>query len=109
MEKNIITDNGYSVEQSITGYWRLMKGEEVIFDDSACEDLNGDREMAEAFFTEWLNENMDSYTMEYGNAHVSVIEDTKYYHINFRTGLGEAHYPKCDWTLEDALKDQTEI
>lgn len=86
-----------------------MKGEEVIFDDSACEDLNGDREMAEAFFTEWLNENMDSYTMEYGNAHVSVIEDTKYYHIDFRTGLGEAHYPKCGWTLEDASKDQTEI
>ena len=25
MNKNIITENGYSVEQSISGYWRLMK------------------------------------------------------------------------------------
>lgn len=109
MEKNIITDNGYSVEQSISGYWRLMKGEEVIIDNSACEDLNEDKETAEAFFAEWLDENMDSYTMDYDNHHVSVIEDTKYYHIDFRTGLGEAHYLKCDWTLEEALKDQAEI
>ena len=56
MEKNIITDNVYSVEQSISGYWRLMKGEEVILDDSACEDLNVDRETAEAFFCEYLKE-----------------------------------------------------
>ena len=56
MKKSIIEDNGYSVEQSITGYWRLMKGEEVILDDPACEDLNGDRETAEAFFCEYLKE-----------------------------------------------------
>ena len=31
------------------------------------------------------------------------------YHIDFSTGLGEAHYHKSDWTLEEALKDQAEM
>lgn len=57
MKKNIIEENGYSVEQSISGYWRLMKDGEVVYDDSACEDLNEDKETAEAFFTEYLNNN----------------------------------------------------
>ena len=56
MNKNIITENGYSVEQSISGYWRLMKDGEVIYDDSACEELNEDKETAEAFFAEYLQE-----------------------------------------------------
>ena len=56
MNKNIITENGYSVEQSISGYWRLMKDGEVIYDDSACEYLNEDKETAEAFFIEYLKE-----------------------------------------------------
>lgn len=56
MNKNIITENGYSVDQSISGYWRLMKDGEVIYDDSACEELNEDKETAEAFFAEYLKE-----------------------------------------------------
>ena len=56
MNKNIITENGYSVEQSISGYWRLMKDGEVIYDDSACEELNEDKETAEALFAEYLKE-----------------------------------------------------
>ena len=56
MNKNIITENGYSVEQSISGYWRLMKDGEVIYEDSACEELNEDKETAEAFFVEYLKE-----------------------------------------------------
>ena len=56
MNKNIIIENGYSVEQSISGYWRLMKDGEVIYDDSACEELNEDKETAEAFFAEYLKE-----------------------------------------------------
>lgn len=56
MNKNIITENGYSVEQSISGYWRLMKDGEVIYDDSACNELNEDKETAEAFFVEYLKE-----------------------------------------------------
>lgn len=56
MNKNIITENGYSVEYSIRGYWRLMKDGEVIYDDSACKELNEDKETAEAFFVEYLKE-----------------------------------------------------
>lgn len=54
---DIITENGYTVEQSISGYWRLMKDGEVIYDDSACEDLNEDKETARAFFNEYLKNN----------------------------------------------------
>lgn len=56
MNKNIITENGYSVEQSISGYWRLMKDGEVIYDDSDCKELNEDKETAEAFFVDYLKE-----------------------------------------------------
>lgn len=56
MNKNIITENRYSVEQSISGYWRLMKDGEVIYDNSSCKELNEDKETAEAFFVEYLKE-----------------------------------------------------
>ena len=56
MNKNILTENGYSVEQSISGYWRLMKDGEVIYDDSACNELNEDKETAEVFFADYLKE-----------------------------------------------------
>lgn len=81
MKKNIITENGYEVKQSISGYWRLMKDGDVIYDDSACEDLNEDKETAEAFFTEYLNDkkvstikvypsNMEVFTNGEGCIHV---------------------------------------
>ena len=47
--------------------------------------------------------------MDYENYHVNITEDSEYYHIDFRTGLGESHYLKSDWTLEEALKDQAEM
>lgn len=109
MIKNLITEHGYTVEQSISGYWRLMKDGEVIYDDSACEELNEDKETAEDFFEEYLKENMKAHDVDYANYNVKVIEDSKYFHIDFRTGMGEVHYPKADWTLEDALKDQAEL
>lgn len=54
---NVISDNGYSIEQSISGYWRLWRGDNLIYDDSACEDLNEDKDTAVAFFTTYLDEN----------------------------------------------------
>lgn len=56
MKKSIIEEKGYQVVKSISGYWRLIKGEDVIYDDSACEDLNEDEETARAFFEEYLQE-----------------------------------------------------
>lgn len=73
MNTNIITENGCRVEKSNSGYWRLLRGEDVLFDDSACEDLNEEKETAEAFFAAYLsdmkvssiktyNSNMEVYT-----------------------------------------------
>ena len=108
-ESSILEDNGYSLEQSVGGSWRLMRDDVLIYDDPACEGLNEDESTAVAFFTGYFKEYVKSYSMDYENYHVNITEDSEYYHIDFSTGLGEAHYPKSDWTLEEALKDQAEI
>lgn len=106
---SILEENGYSLEQNVGGSWRLMRDDVLIYDDPACEDLNEDEATAAAFFTEYFNEYVKSYSMDYENYHVNITEDSEYYHIDFRTGSGEAHYPKSDWTLKEALKDQAEM
>lgn len=106
---SILEENGYSLEQSIGGSWRLMRDDVLIYDDPACEDLNEDEATAVAFFTGYFKEYVKSYSMDYENYHVNITEDSEYYHIDFCTGLGEAHYLKSDWTLEEALKDQAEM
>lgn len=50
------TGKGYYIERSISGYYRLMLDGEPVFDDSAAEELNEDRETAEAFFASYLLE-----------------------------------------------------
>ena len=97
-ESSILEENGYSLEQSVGGSWRLMRDDVLIYDDPACEDLNG-----------YFKECVKSYSMDYENYHVNITEDSEYYHIDFCTGLGEAHYLKSDWTLEEAIKDQAEM
>lgn len=106
MKKNIIEELGYTVEKTISGYYRLVRDEEIIYDDSACEELNEDEATAEAFFEAYLQEYAKEYSVEYKNCNVHVVEDDVYYHIDFRTGAGEAHYPKEDWELNSALEDQ---
>lgn len=95
--KNIITKNGYKVEQSISGYWRLTKGGEVIYDDSACEDLNGDKETAEAFFTEFLkNSKVSSVNVYPSNMEV------------FTEGAGCIHIERdtFSWLNEDEAREE---
>lgn len=50
------TGKKYYIERSISGYYRLMLDGEPVFDDSATEELNEDRETAEAFFANYLLE-----------------------------------------------------
>lgn len=50
------TGKNFTIEQSISGYYRLMLGEEPVIDDSACGDLNEDYETAEAYFKNYLLE-----------------------------------------------------
>lgn len=47
---------GYYIERSISGFYRLMLDGEPVFDDSTAEELNKDRETAEAFFANYLLE-----------------------------------------------------
>lgn len=37
-----------------------------------------------------------------------ISENEESYFVDLRTGLGEAEYPKHDFTLEQAIKDQVE-
>ena len=50
------TEKNFRINQSISGYYRLMLDGEPIIDDSACEDTNEDYETAEAFFMQYLLE-----------------------------------------------------
>lgn len=50
------TERNFTIEKSVSGYYRLMEDGEVYFDDSAVEELNGSLEVAEAFFGNLLME-----------------------------------------------------
>ena len=48
--------HSYEVEQSISGYYRLLCDGEYLHDDSACEDVN-EEDAAYHFFAELVKEN----------------------------------------------------
>ena len=54
--RELLRENGFTVEQSISGYWRLFKDGELLFDDSACEDVNEDQSTAIDLFAEYVKE-----------------------------------------------------
>lgn len=47
--------------------------------------------------------------ISYNGIDITVREDKDNYYVDFNTGLGEGIYPKMDWTLEKAIKDQENI
>lgn len=50
------TGKNFRIEQSISGYYRLLQDDELIIEDSACGDLNEDYDTAEGFFANYLLE-----------------------------------------------------
>lgn len=50
------TGKNFTIEQSISGYYRLMLDGEPVIDDSAADDVNEDYETAESFFANYLLE-----------------------------------------------------
>lgn len=50
------TGKDFRCEKTISGYYRLMCGEDIIHDDGACEDVNEDEETALAFYRSYLLE-----------------------------------------------------
>ena len=41
-----------------------------------------------------------------GFPHAVITEDEKSFYIDLCTGLGVAEYPKCDFTLEQAIENE---
>lgn len=50
------TGKNFTINQSVSGYYRLMLDGEPVIDDSACEDLNEDYDTAEGYFANYLLE-----------------------------------------------------
>lgn len=38
-----------------------------------------------------------------------ISENKESYFIDLRTGMGETEYPKCDFTLDEAIADQVNM
>ncbi len=57
-------------------------------------------------FEVFLNDGQD---INYNGTDITVREDDENFYVNFNTGLGEGIYPKADWTLDKAIKDQENI
>ena len=57
-------------------------------------------------FEVFPNEGQD---INYNDTYITVREDGENFYVDFNTGLGEGIYPKADWTLEKAIKDQENI
>lgn len=51
-----------------------------------------------------MKTNIEKTVEGFKNAIISENEES--YFVDLRTGLGEAEYPKCDFTLEQAIEDQ---
>ena len=52
------------------------------------------------------NEGQD---ISHNGTDITVREDGENFYVDFNTGLGGGIYPKIDWTLEKAIKDQENI
>ena len=52
------------------------------------------------------NEGQD---ISHNGTDITVREDGENFYVDFNTGLGSGIYPKTDWTLEKAIKDQENI
>lgn len=101
-----MTELGYEVQVSLDGeYYKLCKDDNPIIADSANEDLYS-ADTAEAYFNAYGEEYVTYSEKQYDKYIVRIIEDTEYYHIDFRTGYGESHYKKADWTLSEALEEE---
>lgn len=44
-----------------------------------------------------------------GFEYAIISENEESYFIDLHTGLGEAEYPKCDFTLDEAIADQVNM
>lgn len=55
-KKELLENMGYEIVPSIgdPNCYRLLKGDKLIFDDTACEDVYGDVEDVASFFLDYV-------------------------------------------------------
>lgn len=51
-----LSGKNFTMEESLSGYWRLLLDEDIVLDDSACEDVYNE-ENAMAMFADYIYEN----------------------------------------------------
>ena len=87
--------------------WVYTDDSSLSYDD---EDFATDGDHILSFtsngFEVFPNEGQD---INYNDTYITVREDGENFYVDFNTGLGEGIYPKEDWTLEKAIKDQENI
>lgn len=48
-------------------------------------------------------------TIVEGFENAIISENEESYFVDLRTGMGEAEYPKCDFSLKQAIEDQVNM
>lgn len=89
------------------GWVYTADSESISYDD---EDYATDGEHILSFVsTGWQVFENNGQDINHNGKDITVREDGDNYYVDFNTGLGEGIYPKADWTLEKAIKDQENI
>lgn len=89
------------------GWIYTADSESISYDD---EDYVTDGEHILSFVsTGWQIFENNGQGINQNGINITVREDGENFYVNFNTGLGEVIYPKTDWTLEKAIKDQENI
>ena len=89
------------------GWIYTQDSESIIYDD---EDFVTDGEHILSLVSSgWQIFNNEGQDVHQDGYIITVREDSKNFYVNFNTGLGEGIYPKEDWTLTNAIKDQANL
>lgn len=89
------------------GWIYTADSESIIYDD---EDFVTDGEQILSLVSSgWQIFNNEGQDLNHDGYIITVREDSKNFYVNFNTGLGEGIYPKEDWTLTNAIKDQENL
>lgn len=89
------------------GWIYTADSEGIRYDD---EDYVTDGELILSFTSAgWQVFENNGQDINHNGIDITVREDGDNYYVNFHTGLDEGIYPKTDWTLEKAIKDQENI
>lgn len=79
----------------------------IVYDD---EDFATDGKNILSLVSEgWQIFENNGQDITHNGVGITVREDKDNYYVDFNTGLGEGIYPKADWTLYSAIKDQEYI